>query len=54
MPIIEHKIVCFHVKVGERGQSLCAFYVPETSEVWSQSEMQQLIGGLIKPAPPKG
>jgi hypothetical protein len=50
----EHKIVCFHVRVGERGQSLCAFYVPETSVIWPRSEMQQLIGGLIKPAPPKG
>ncbi len=46
--------VCFRVDVRERGQSVSNYYVPETSMVWSQSEMQQLIGRLIKPAPLKG
>jgi hypothetical protein len=50
----EHKIVCFHVKIGERGQSLCAFYVPETSEIWPRSEMQQLIGEVCFPPRQKG
>lgn len=45
----ELKIVCFHVAVSERGQYLRAFYVPETSEVWRQSEMQQLIGEVCFP-----
>jgi hypothetical protein len=48
------EVVCLRVDVLERGQSVFKYYVRETSEAWSQSEMQQLIGGLIKPAPPKG
>ena len=48
------EVVCLRVDVLERGQSVSKYYVPETSEVWSQSEMQHLIGGLIKPAPAKG
>jgi hypothetical protein len=48
------EVVCLRVDVLERGQSVFKYYVRETSEAWSQSEMQQLIGGLIKPAPPIG
>jgi hypothetical protein len=48
------EVVCLGVDVRERGQSVSNYYVPETSVVWGQSELQQLIGGLIKPAPPKG
>jgi hypothetical protein len=50
----EHKVVCFHVGVWERGQYVCNYYVPETSEIWTQSEMQQLIGEACFPARPKG
>jgi hypothetical protein len=42
-------VVCIHVGVQERGLYACNYYVPETSQVWYESELHHFIAELIKP-----
>ena len=43
------EVVCIAVQVWDRTQYVARYYVPETSRVWQESEVQRFVSELLKP-----